>query len=100
MGEVGGGFEGAESRNAGRPGGVLRRQPGAKPAPAKPSCGPRARAHAPHMPGRELRPARKILQERFPIFVAFSASYHHSVGRPERAYFGNGSAWLKRSQRA
>ena len=41
-----------------------------------------------------------VLQERFPILAAFSASYHHTVGKPETPYFGSGSGWLKRSQRA
>ena len=44
--------------------------------------------------------ARKTPQDRLPILAALSASYHHSAGRPERPYFGSGSAWLKRSHRA
>jgi hypothetical protein len=53
-----------------------------------------------HMPAGELRPAHKIPQDRLPILAALSESYHHSDGRPDRPYFGIGSAWLKRSHRA
>ena len=60
----------------------------------------RADAETEHVPAGELRHARKIPQDRLPILAALSASNHHKDGRPERPYFGSGSAWLKRSQRA
>ena len=60
----------------------------------------RADTETEHMPAGEPRPALKAPQDRLPILAAFSASHHHSVGKPEMPYFGSGSAWLKRSQRA
>src|SRR5262249_34139495 len=38
--------------------------------------------------------------ERVPIFAAFSASHHHTVGKADAPYLGRGSCRLKRSQRA
>ena len=74
--------------------------PSAAVAGDKPHRRDRADAEAEQMPTIELRHARVVSQDRFPILAALSASYHHSDGRPERPYFGSGSAWLKRSQRA
>ena len=67
---------------------------------AEPRGGDRADAKTEQMPAVELQMAPGLAQERLPILAALSASYHHSDGRPEMPYFGNGSAWLKRSQRA
>src|SRR5689334_5043205 len=50
-------------------------------------------------PSRRVHP-RSFDQLRPPVLAAFSASHHHSEGRPATPYFGSGSAWLKRSQRA
>ena len=47
-------------------------------------------AETEHMPAIEVRHAL-ILQLRFPIFAAFSASHHQMFGNPEAPYLGNGS---------
>ena len=53
-----------------------------------------------HMAAGERGCAKRTVQERPPVLAAFSASHHHRVGNPEVPYLGNGSGWLKRSQRA
>ena len=50
----------------------------------------RTEAETEHMPAIEVRHAL-ILQLRFPIFAAFSASHHQMFGNPEAPYLGNGS---------
>src|SRR5262249_36251954 len=96
MMELGGIFQIAEGRYAVRLGPALRRRGGG----TKTRRAKRADAEPEHVLARQLRHARKLSQDRFPILAAFSVSYHHSEGRPERAYFGKGSAWLNLSQRA
>lgn len=95
MMKVRGIFQIAEYRHAMRLGGAILRQRRPKPRSAQ-----RADAETEHMPAGGLRHAGKIPQDRLPSRAALSASYHHSDGRPERPYFGIGSARLKRSQRA
>src|ERR1700676_3937277 len=63
-------------------------------------CAQRTETETEDMSAGERRHAGKIPQDRLPILAALSASNHHKDGRPERPYFGSGSAWLKRSQRA
>ncbi len=60
----------------------------------------RADTKTEHVPARELRHARDILQDRFPFRAALSASNHHSAGKPDWPYFGNSDGRPKRSQRA
>jgi len=52
----------------------------------------RANPETEHMPAGKLRHAVEIAQDRLPIRAALSASNHHKDGRPERPYFGIGSA--------
>src|SRR5436190_1591381 len=59
----------------------------------------RAEAETEHVPAIEMRHAL-VLQLRFPIRAALSASYHHMVGKPVTPYLASGSGWLKRSHRA
>ena len=66
----------------------------------EPSCAQRADAENEHMAAGERGCAKRTVQERPPVLAAFSASHHHRVGNPEVPYLGNGSGWLKRSQRA
>jgi hypothetical protein len=42
----------------------------------------------------------KIYYRRSRTLAALSASHHHKLGNPDIPYFGSGSGWLKRSQRA
>jgi hypothetical protein len=44
--------------------------------------------------------ARQSAHERDPAFPALAPSHHHTVGKPEKPYFGSGSGRPKRSQRA
>src|SRR5689334_17241849 len=60
----------------------------------------RTDAEAERLPAREEKRAARLRQERPPVLAAFSASHHHTVGKPETPYAGSGSGWLKRSQRA
>ena len=43
--------------------------------------------------------ARQTGHERDPTFAALARSHHHTVGNPEKPYFGSGSGCPKRSQR-
>ena len=44
--------------------------------------------------------ARKTRHERVLVRAARSSSHHQTVGKAEKPYFGSGSGWPKRSQRA
>ncbi len=96
MREVGRIFKVAEHRDAVNFGSA----PSAAAAERNRVAAQRAGAKAKHVPARERRHSHDFLQERLPIFAALSASHHHRLGKPDMPYFGSGSGWLKRSQRA
>src|SRR5262249_13329428 len=54
----------------------------------------------PECEGMASRHLADVGHGRVPVLAAFSASHHHTVGKAEAPYFGNGSGRLKRSQRA
>ena len=50
---------------------------------------------------RDIRiPSPKTHYRRSRTLAGLSTSHHHKLGNPDIPYFGSGSGWLKRSQRA